>query len=197
MDGIKKKSFNERYQLGASAKSIARRAAIAGVSGGLGKAAQKAVEATAYDTMSRGAEAAAKKARLRNAKKRKAKALQERNKRPEKKLTGISFYGMLTLAAAKDALDVFLTFSIIFSFLIIITGLLITFLIMFYLFYNRVKFTTKKLVTVTISMLIEMLPVLGILPMTTVNLILIRMFENSKNAKKLTDKAGALVARFT
>ena len=109
-----------------------------------------------------------------------------------KKMTGPFFYIMLLLVAFKDLLDVFLTLSIVLSFFIFAINGLIILVILLYYFVNDVKLSSRKLAVFVISMTIETIPILGLLPMTSISLIVIRKLENSKGLSKLINKRAGL-----
>ena len=117
----------------------------------------------------------------------------------EKKMNDIGFWFIVGAALMKDVLDLFLHLTVVLSFLILFVGFAVTFLTLSYFFYSKVKFDIRKLATFTISMIIEILPVISILPMSVVNLFVIRYFENSKNQsnKRLLSGATALAKRFS
>lgn len=187
MDGINTQNNNQpdRYQLRQSAKSIATSAAIAGISGGGGRAVTKAAEAASSVAMSRGAEALAKRVKnSRNKKKKNARSEgEDENNTPAKKLTGPLFWFLVLVVVIKDALDIFLTASFFLSVLIIPLTLAISFTVFFYYFYNDVKPTIRKMVTIILSFIVEFLPLLGMLPTATLSLFLVKYFENKKHKK--------------
>jgi len=103
---------------------------------------------------------------------------------PGKKMHTAGFYIIVLAAILKDIVDLITGFSIILSVLSFITGTTISFIIGFYLFYNNVSMTTKKIVTLSIMFIIEFIPIISILPSATLSLFLIRYFENNEYAKK-------------
>lgn len=111
-----------------------------------------------------------------------------------KKLTGVFFFLVLALAGIKDLLDVIGDITLIFSVVSLITGPVISFVILFYLFMNNVSLDSRKLVTFIVTTIIGLIPFLNLLPETMLNLILIRIFENSELAKKGVMKA---VSKYT
>lgn len=99
----------------------------------------------------------------------------------KKKLQGIGFWFMLGLTMIKDFLDIFLNVAFFLVFLIIPIGFMVSFAVFLYLYLQGVKMDTRKLATVTIGFLIDIVPILSILPAFTISLILIRIIENSEN----------------
>jgi len=178
VDGTRQRSNRNLEALGGTAARIA----VSGAAGGLGRAADRAVQQATAETRNRLAKRAAEKYRKRREKKGKQVPQND-----DKKLTGVGFYIMITLTAIKDISDVLLDISVILSFFVVLTGLIVSFAVVFYLFYNNVKPTTRKVVTWAISVGIEMVPFLSILPGATINLILIRIFENSDLLRKVTE----------
>jgi hypothetical protein len=102
----------------------------------------------------------------------------------EQKLSGAGFVMMMMLALFKDFFDVIANFSIILAFLSTITGIIVSFVIFFYLFYNNVSFTSKKLGVLFTMLLIETVPFLSLLPMTAAGLFIVRLLEHRKTAKQ-------------
>ncbi len=116
--------------------------------------------------------------------------------KPEKKLTGAGFFIMVGLAATKDILDIFFTFTLIFTIFASFFGIMISFLILFYLIYNDVKWTTRKITTMVITFIIEFLPFINaFIPAATINLFIIRKFENSDRFKEFAEKKASLLAK--
>ncbi|MEK7593928.1 MAG: hypothetical protein AAB471_02045 [Patescibacteria group bacterium] len=103
---------------------------------------------------------------------------------PEKKLTGPGFWMMVMAALLKDLLDLFLNFTVVLSFLVILFGLIISFAIAAYFFMSGVSFTTRKLAVFVASSIIEMLPFISFLPMTTIMLFAVRKIEHGDWAKR-------------
>jgi len=118
-----------------------------------------------------------------------------RSPRPEKKMNGVGFWMIVALAIFKDALDLPVNLTFIFSFLVFFTGLFMSFIIFFYLFYNNVgfvtKFSVKKLLTMVALPVVEMTPFLSFFPMATVSLFIFRYLENHATAKKIVEKTAA------
>ncbi len=188
MDGVNRQQNknSQRYQLGQTAASIARRSAVAGLSGGVGRAMQKAAEGAAHAAVARGAEHTARLYRARRAarlREMRARGENVERRKDAKKLTGPSFWFVAACAVLKDILDLFLSVTVLLSVFIIMTGFLITFLILFYLFFKGVKPDVRKVASFVISTCVEMLPLLSILPATTLNLFIIRSLEHSANKR--------------
>ncbi len=116
--------------------------------------------------------------------------------KPEKKLTGSGFFVMVGLAVTKDILDIIFTFTLIFAIFASFFGIIISFLILFYLIYNDVKWTTRKIVTMLITFIVEFLPFINaFIPAATVNLFIIKKFENSDRFKEFAEKKASLLAK--
>lgn len=106
----------------------------------------------------------------------------------KKKMTGAFFYMMLSLTILKDFFDFLLTFTIILSFFIILINFVIMFVLLIYYFINDIKLTSRKLVTVIVGFTVEMIPIIGLLPMASLSLIMVRKLENSERLSKMANK---------
>jgi|GEM_PF-4049467 len=121
-----------------------------------------------------------------------------------KKIGGVSYGIMLGLAMVKDTTDVLTTLaqillpgldliipgvgsslSLLVGILAYVIGAMITFTIFLYLKFSGVKFTSKKLATATLSTIIEMIPLVDILPTTTIMLVLVKKMQNNERVQKL------------
>lgn len=130
------------------------------------------------------AEKVARAAQRRLVARRRRKGRLEAKKAPKKKLTGVMFYVILSVTIIKDLFDVVFALTVILSFLGVLFGLLVTFVVLIYYFFNQVNLTSRKLVVFFVATVIEILPFVGILPMASVSLILVRHFENNKKSRK-------------
>lgn len=116
--------------------------------------------------------------------------------KPEKKLAGAGFFVMVGLAVTKDILDILFTFTLILAIFTSFFGIMISLLTLFYFIYNDVRWTTRKITTMIITSIIEFLPFIGaFIPAATINLFLVRRFENSDRFKEFTEKKAALLAK--
>jgi len=173
-----------------SPKKIAAQYATAALSGGVGKMVDKATSRG----VSRMAERAANRHKARNNKRKRGRKISE--KEPEKKLAGVGFWMMVTLAIIKDSSDLLLTPSFFLVPLTIILTILISFIIFFYLFYNGVNFTSKVLARLAICFIIELIPfVNALIPATTMSLFFIRTLENNEGMRKFAEKKMGLLAK--
>jgi len=161
-----------------------RRGFSSNFAGSPGKVAQRLTEAATTPLIARGAERLARKQRLKKIQENRGRGLRDEAASPPKKLSGPGFWMVVGAAILKDTLDVFLNISILFSVLVIFTGLIIIFIVSFYLFYNGVKLTTKKLAVWAVSAIIEIIPFLSILPTYSFTLLIIRAMENNEHLKK-------------
>ena len=119
----------------------------------------------------------------------KQKAKMSEKSESRKKLTGVPFVIMVMLALAKDFLDWIFTATVFLSLFLAPIQMLILIVILFYYYYNNVRFTMKKTAVMVATIIIEALPLIGMLvPATTLNLFIIRALENSKTAKKAAAK---------
>lgn len=117
------------------------------------------------------------------------------------KKLGAGFWIIVLVAAVLDMSDVFSqTLGALFSFSVVFSplGFLLEFfswgvdlvfgsIIAMYLFVGGVRPSTRNIATIVISMFIEFIPLLGILPMETIMLFVIRYYHN-KEAEKVTKK---------
>ncbi len=112
----------------------------------------------------------------------------------EKRLVGPVFWTVASFAIFKDVLDIFFTLTI---FLILLTGIftiLISLTILFYLIFNRVPFTLRKIVSLTLMAILEFVPFANLIPATTIGLFVVRYLDNKEIDKK-NKKRGKLVFR--
>jgi len=162
------------------------------VSAGLntpGGMARQVAHRAALPHIMRGAEKAGRARRLREIKKRRAAGARGKESAPPQKLTGVGFYMIVGLALIKDVSDIAADLSVFLSVVTILTGITISFIVWFYLFYNGVKIDSRKLATFLISAIIEIIPFLNIIPTFTFTLFFIREMENNPKLKKLTKLA--------
>lgn len=113
----------------------------------------------------------------------------------KKKMTAPGFWGIVCIALIKDMSDVFLNMGIVLAIFVIVTGILVNFIIFFYLFSSGVKPSARKLATLMFSFIIGIMPFLSILPETTVALFIVRAIENNEHLKKLAERKGRLSAK--
>ena len=104
---------------------------------------------------------------------------------PEKKLTGISFWLIVGLAIVKDALDLFLNLTLVLILLVIPIGFLISLCVFIYFYFQGVKMDSRKIATIVIGFLIDVIPILSIFPTFTATIFIIRWLENSGDKKFL------------
>jgi predicted lipid-binding transport protein (Tim44 family) len=79
-------------------------------------------------------------------------------------------------------------FGIALGLLVVVFGLGIQFMIFGYLFLSRVKFTNRKLATLFIYFIIDLIPLISaFIPGTTLGLMLVRRMEN-KDRKKQNER---------
>jgi len=158
-----------------SRKGTTARYVIAGATGGAGRVVDMAT-AKAVSGVAERAVGAYKRRRRRKG----VAEMQE----PDKKLDGAGFWVIVGLAATKDIIDVILASTFIFAIIASFMGIAITFIILFYFIYNDVRFTTRKLVTIIVTFIIETIPFIGIIPTATISLFIIKKMENSEHLRK-------------
>jgi hypothetical protein len=101
-----------------------------------------------------------------------------------KKLSGGMFIFMIILTQIKDLSDIFFNITGVLFWVTFITGVGIQFIVILYLILNGVKLDSRKFATYITSLIIESIPYLNLLPMATINLLIIRKLENSPLKKK-------------
>ena len=109
-----------------------------------------------------------------------------------KKLNGAGFMMILMLALFKDFSDIFLNIGFITAIITGFTGLCISGIIWFYLFYSGVSFSNKKLATFVIMTGISLIPIVNALPETTLGLLVIRKIEHSERLQRILKHRVAL-----
>lgn len=106
---------------------------------------------------------------------------------PKKKMTGVGFYIVLTVLFINDIFGVLANLSVIFFIFTIFSGIMAQGITMLYLYWNGVKLNERKLASFLISSIIEVIPLVNLLPAGTLNLLAIRTIENNNIAKKLAE----------
>ncbi len=161
------------------------RLAISAATGGVGRAVGKEVRRRVSGKVS----ASGEKMARRYQKKKGMTA------HPQKKLSGMGFWMIFSLSLLNTFMDVFLNFTFILSAITLVTSLVITFIIGFYLYNQGVKPSSRKLALWITSIIIESIPFLNMLPAYPVSLLMMKKMENSdflkKHAGLLGAKAGA------
>ena len=163
------------------------RLASAGLSGGVGKAVDRAAHMAVGGAVSTAAAKAAAKYRLKRESKTPAESRVESRQlqqadREEKKIAGAGFWMVLGICIAKDLLDIFTNLSVILSILVWVTTMMILFVVNFYLFYNGVKPTTKKVLWQAVVFAGDSFPFISIFIGYTIYLIFVRIVENNELA---------------
>lgn len=113
----------------------------------------------------------------------------------KKKMTAPGFWGIVCIALIKDISDVFVNMTLVLAIFVIVTGILVNFIIFFYLFSSGVRPSARKLATLMFSFIIGVMPFLSILPETTVALFIVRAIENSEHLKKIAERKGRFSAK--
>lgn len=125
---------------------------------------------------------------------------------PDQKKLGAGFWIIVLVAMVLDISDVFsqivgalLTFSTVLSpagFLVEAfswgTDLVFGSIIAMYLFMGGVRPSTRNVATVALSIFIELVPLLGILPMETIMLFVIRHFHNKEVREVQKKRQGSV-----
>jgi hypothetical protein len=110
----------------------------------------------------------------------------------KKRLSGLGFWFIFSAVVIKEILDILLDATLILSVLAWLIGVFIIFTVYFYLAIEGVSFTDRKLTMWIISLLIEMIPFLNILPTFPVMLLALKAMENNeflKSKMQLASKA--------
>ena len=102
---------------------------------------------------------------------------------PEKKMTGVGFYLVLSTVVLNDLVGLIADLSVVLFFVAVITGIIVQGIVALYLFWNGVKLSERKLASFLVSFIIEVIPFVNLLPAGTVNLLAIRAIENSETAR--------------
>ncbi|HXK37781.1 MAG TPA: hypothetical protein VJ579_01820 [Candidatus Paceibacterota bacterium] len=113
----------------------------------------------------------------------------------KKPMSGPGFYGVLLLVIAKDVLDIIIEIIELFADLTIILGiivwcistmldLLVLASTQLYLYVNGVPMNKQKVMTQSVSTIIEFLPIAGFLPAGTVSFIIVRILANKEAKQK-------------
>ena len=176
---------NTQSHKGASARYV-----IAGSTGGSGRIVDRATARTVLD-----AKETNNTGVVRRKIRRRGRKMAMEMQKPEKKLDGAGFWIIVGLAAVKDITDIILAATLIFAIIASFMGIIITFVIFLYLFYNGVKITTKKLTTIIITFIIEIVPFLGIIPTATISLFIVKKLENNEQMRKFTEKKAMLLSK--
>jgi hypothetical protein len=104
----------------------------------------------------------------------------------DKKLTGAGFWMMASIAVLKDLLDLFANMSVVFVWISFFTTPFYYFLLFLYLLHKNVGVSTKKMTTSAIGFIVGIVPGFNLFPEATINLYMIRLFENSEVARRVT-----------
>ena len=106
----------------------------------------------------------------------------------ERKLVGPGFWFIFTFAVVKEIFDIFLTFTFFLSLFTLVNGLIITFVIWVYLASEGVSGSTKNIAVWIVSLIIEFIPFLNILPTFPISLLIMRTMENNEFLKEHAEK---------
>jgi len=171
-NGVRNKHLNSFTALNAG------RFASAGLTGGIGYAASKEVNRRAEGFLRKKADKVAESYK------------KNKDSTSEHKLSGVGFWMIFGLTIINEILGIILSFTII---LPVIIGLITSFIVFFYLAYSGVSFSTRKMVVWIVAIVIEMVPILNMLPSLSVSLFLTRLLENNETLKKVAGaKSGDL-----
>lgn len=163
-DGIKKIDKESAYLVGRAA-----------MTGGVGKAGRTAAELATYNTVSKAAQKTASRIEKRK------KENSQKEVTPVKKMQGIGFYIILLMCVVEDLLDIIL------SLVTPITSVILTFIIFTYLILEKVDFNSRTIARWVISFIIELIPVVNIIPTYSIIFFLTKTFENNASIKKATE----------
>lgn len=201
--GIKNFARNNPSSFG----DTALRSGVTAFSGGLG-AGLRRISAAATD---QAVDSSAKRfaERLKNRKRgnagnspsggeAKAKGKGEEGKgNDKKKMAGMAFYLVLSLTIFKDVSDLVADASVILSIITPITGLIVSFVVAVYFYLNKVEISTNKIVAYALSIVLEFIPFLNIIPTSTIVLILTKWMENNKEkVEKISGKVSGAINKF-
>ncbi len=105
--------------------------------------------------------------------------IQENYGSNKSKLSGFGFWVILLIAVIKEFIDGALTATLIFSLLVSAISLVFGFIIWFYLIVHDVKMDTRKVATMFVSIIIEIIPILSIMPTFPFTLLILRAMDAS------------------
>jgi hypothetical protein len=99
----------------------------------------------------------------------------------EKKIAGVGFWFLVMFSLAKDGADVFLHGTLVLSIVAFFITIVAYAAFLFYLSWKGVPVLgTRRLATYIITLAIELIPVLGGLPMFTAMVFVVRTLENNR-----------------
>lgn len=147
----------------------ASRIAATAAAGGLGRVASREIERRIGGRVRESGERAAERWKARRG--------QNPMPPPKEKLAGWIFWFIFLLSLVNELLDIFLGITIILSVFTWITGIIITFAIGFYLVMEGVNPSTRKLALWLISIIIEAIPFLNMLPTYPFSLLIMKHLE--------------------
>lgn len=107
------------------------------------------------------------------------------------KLAGTGFLILLGVSILKEALDVLADLTVFLALLTILLNIVFSIVVWFYLFLHDVKFGTKKIAAGAITVMIEIIPILNVIPTFPLTLLMMRKMEYDelKEATKGAEKA--------
>jgi hypothetical protein len=174
---------------GFSKEQLAR-IGFSGATGGLGNAAKKAANIKYADSISKKAGSLANRIN-----KNKVNKKNKKEEPPKKKMTGPPFWILLIIILIDEIIDMVFNLTGILAILTIFTSLFITFMVITYYIIEGVSLSTRKLVLWIISLTIETIPIINMLPGYSVGFILTRVFENNEKLKKVTNLARGKISK--
>lgn len=104
----------------------------------------------------------------------------------EKPMTGPGFWILVAVTAFDELiLDLLANLSVVFAIFVLLTGILIAAYTISYFFFTGVSMDTRVLATMSISLLIEIVPFVSIIPSALASLFVIRWFVQKDYREKL------------
>ncbi len=104
----------------------------------------------------------------------------------KKKMVGPMFWLIIMIAIFKDVSDVLANLTVVIAIFTFITSMFISFFITVYLYFEGVKFDTRKIAVLVINFIIGSIPLISFIPTYTASIFLIKWMENSKTVSKVT-----------
>jgi hypothetical protein len=146
------------------------RIAHAGLTGGIGAAGRKVTEQLTQKQVDKYSQKTANVIRKR-------RGQQTQSQTAKKKMSGAGFYIILGITILEDLLDIFL------SPITPITSVIVSFIVFTYLYLENIDFDSRTIARWLISFIIELIPVINIIPTYSIIFYLTKVFENKKIVK--------------
>jgi hypothetical protein len=105
---------------------------------------------------------------------------------PEKPMAGPGFWILVAVTSFDElVLDLIANISVVFAIFVFLTGFLVAAITIGYLYFSGVPMDMRKVTTMSVSLLIEILPFVSIIPSAVIALFVIRWFAQKDYREKL------------